>query len=269
MNKKDYIKGMLALKPDTSTAELANYLDCSRRTVRRLRVTIKAASNTQIVGIIADTHIPNEAPGYFEFVKKTFKRFGVTQIVHIGDVADFHQASRHDSEPTADAVVVELDKARQTLKKWYYAFPNVKVCIGNHDQIPVRQAKRMGMPAEFLKSQNSLLDIPTGWDYQQHHEIDGVYYEHGLGSGGMYGAKNTSLKFRMSYVQGHTHANGSVFYNAGPKDMIFGMNVGSGCNESAVAMTYGQNYKNKITLGAGIVINGKEGYFVPFIKQRS
>ena len=123
--------------------------------------------------------------------------------------------------------------------------------------------KRMGIPAEFLKSYNDLLGLPEGWDFQDHHVIDNVFYEHGLGSGGMYGAKNTSLKYRMSYVQGHTHANAGVFYNAGPRDMIFGRKVGSGCNASATVMKYGQDYKSKITLGCGIVVEGKEGYFVP------
>lgn len=264
-NNKYYITGMLAINPNVSTALMADKLNCSKRTVRRIKAQILGTDKgTIVVGIIADTHMPAEAPGYFEFVKKTFKRFGVTQIVHIGDICDFHQASRHDSEPGADSVLIELKKVKKVLKRWAKAFPNVKVCIGNHDQIPIRQAKRMGMPEEFMKSYNDMVGLPKTWDFKTHHIIDNVYYEHGLGSSGTYGAKNTSLKYRMSYVMGHTHANAGVFYNAGPKDMIFGMNVGAGCNASAVAMKYGNNYKSKITLGCGIVVNGKEGYFVPF-----
>ena len=265
MNKTEYIKGLLALNPNMSTKDIIKKASCSKRMVRLVRAELRPVKEDVVVGIIADTHIPCEAPGYFEFIKKTFKRFGVNQVVHIGDVVDHHQASRHDSEPGADAIMVELKKARKDLKRWSNEFPEVKVCIGNHDAIPARQVKRMGIPEEFLKSYNELLGLPEGWDFQDKHIIDDVFYEHGLGSGGMYGAKNTSLKYRMSYVQGHTHANAGVFYNAGPRDMIFGLNVGSGCNSSATAMKYGQDYKSKITLGCGIVVDGKEGFFVPFI----
>ena len=266
MKKADYIKGLLALNTDLTSAEIAKKAGCSKRTVRRIKAALKPTAVKTVVGIIADTHMPAEAPGYFEFIKKTFKRFGVNKIVHICDVVDHHQPARHDSEPGADAVLLELKKAKKALKKWSKEFPEVSVCIGNHDAIPARQAKRMGMPEEFMKSYNDLLGLPEGWDFQDKHIIDDVFYEHGLGSGGMYGAKNTSLKYRMSYVQGHTHANAGVFYNAGPKDMIFGLNVGSGCNASATVMKYGQDYKSKITLGCGIVVDGKEGHFVPFIK---
>lgn len=266
MKKSDYIKGLLALNPSLTSAQLAKKASCSKRTARRIRATVLGTDKKEVVGIIADTHMPSEAPGYFEFIKKTFKRFGVTKVVHIGDVVDHHQASRHDSEPGADAVMTELKKAKKALKKWSKEFPEVSVCLGNHDAIPARQLKRMGIPEEFLKSYNDLLGLPEGWDFQTHHIIDDCFYEHGLGSGGMYGAKNTSLKYRMSYVQGHTHANAGVFYNAGPKDMIFGLNVGSGCNDAATAMKYGQDYKSKITLGCGVVIDGKEGHFIPFTK---
>lgn len=263
INKSSYIKGLLCLPGHGNTAQIAEKANCTPQMVNYVRRNVEREKDS-VVGIIADTHIPAVDLGYLAFVKRTFKRFGVTTVVHIGDVVDHHQASRHDSEPGADAVLMELDKAKTMLKDWVKVFPKVKVCIGNHDAIPIRQAKRLGMPEEFLKSYNELLGLPDTWDFQTHHIINDVYYEHGLGSGGMYGAKNTSLKYRMSYVQGHTHANGGVFYNAGPRDMIFGMNVGSGCDSSAVAMKYGQDYKGKITKGCGIVVDGKEGYFVPF-----
>lgn len=216
-----------------------------------------------VVGIIADTHLPAEKDGYFEFIEETFRFWGVNKVVHIGDLIDFHRASRHVSEPGALSITDELLMAKEGLKKWTKKFPEVSWCKGNHDMIPFRQAKEVGLTEDFIKPLHQLLDIPDTWVLKDHFIIDNCYYEHGVGSGGMYGAKNTSLKYRMSYIQGHTHANGGVYYNAGPNDMIFGLNVGAGCDANHISQNYGANYKSKITLGCGIVINGSAGYFVP------
>ncbi len=157
-----------------------------------------------------------------------------------------------------------MDLAVENLKKWTKAFPDVKVCSGNHDRIPERQVKTLGIPKRYLRSLNEIYELPKTWVFSDHHEIDNVWYEHGLGSTGMYGAKNTALKYRMSYVQGHTHANAGVFHMTAPKDSIWAMNVGSGVDERHLQMRYGKIYKNKSTLGCGIVM-GNFGFFVPMI----
>lgn len=270
MNKSAYIEGILAITPGLTTQEIADKAECTpqmvnyiRRKRRQRRVPPKPADS--IIGVISDTHLPAEHPGYFEFVVNTFDRWGVTDVVHIGDLIDFHRASRHVSEPGAMTIMDELEMTIEALRKWKHAFPHVYWCKGNHDMIPYRQAKELGMPEEFIKSLHQLLELPETWELEYHHVLDGCYFEHGLGSGGMYGAKNTSLKYRMNYVQGHTHANAGIFYNSGPNDTIFGMNVGAGCDASHISQSYGENYKSKITHGCGIVVNGREGYFVPMI----
>jgi len=67
----------------------------------------------------------------------------------------------------------------------------------------------------------------------------------------------------MPYIQGHTHSFGACIHRAGPKDSIWGLNAGCGLDSDAYAARYGVNYKNKPTLGCGIVVDGKYGFFVP------
>ena len=51
------------------------------------------------VGIIGDTHLPYEQPGYLEFCQETFDMWSVDTVIHIGDFFDNHSLSFHDSEP--------------------------------------------------------------------------------------------------------------------------------------------------------------------------
>ena len=66
MNKKDYIKGKLILNPNTSTRELAEYLNCSTRTVYRLKAELRSKV---------------EVPGVFKFINNILKRFGVRVLI--------------------------------------------------------------------------------------------------------------------------------------------------------------------------------------------
>ena len=265
ITKQKRIKGLLSLNPKLSAKYISNKIGCSKRLVRMVRVKIEdeATKVDSIVGIIADTHEPATHSNYFEFIKKTFKRFSVTQVVHIGDVVEHSKISRHVSDPAIDDAVTEFEKTKKAMKRWTDEFPEVSVCVGNHDAIPARQAKELGIPKQFLRSLNNMYDLPESWIFKDHHVIDGVWYEHGLGSSGLYGMRNTALKMRCSYVMGHTHKGGGVLYMSGPTDTIFGLNCGCGVDADHKLMKYGKNFKEKVTLGCGIVINGKEAMFIP------
>jgi len=227
---------------------------------------VREIKTQSVVGVIADTHIPAVHPGYLEFITKTFEWMNVTDVVHIGDLVDNHALSRHISEPDASSVNDELDLAIKGIKMWTSLFPDVKMCCGNHDAISTRQAKTLGISVRFMKDFNDIYELPKTWNVQFDHVIQGVLYDHGIGSNGMYGAKNTALKERRSYVQGHTHAHGGVHYLSSLTDTIFGMNVGCGVDEKHLQMRYGKKFRAKSTLGCGIVINGKMGFFIPMEK---
>jgi len=266
MNKTEYITGILKIKPATPTQSIADGAGCTTAMVNHVRRSLmnKPIAQPKIVGVIADTHIPFEHPEYLQFCKDTFDRFNVDQVVHIGDLIDHHASSRFQSELCAMNVEEELKMAYKVLKPWIKAFPELKLCLGNHDKIPVRQAKLVGMPQSYMKTFKELYNLPNGWDVAPTHQIDDVHYDHGCGSGGMLGAKNTSLKMGCSYVQGHTHIHSGVYYNSNAQGKTtFGMNVGCGIDKDAYAANYAKDMRGEFTIGCGIVIEGRDGLFIP------
>jgi len=214
------------------------------------------------IGIIGDTHFPAVHPEYLSFLKQTFEKAGVTQVVHIGDVIDHHRISRHVSEPDSMTADQEVHEARELVKQYAQAFPEMRICRGNHDAIPIRQAKELGMPADFIQPLEQLYKFPSTWEIQDNYQFQGCWYEHGIGSTGMYGMINTALKYGCNYIQGHTHSFAGCLYRSSPVRTLFGLNVGCGVDIKHTSMRYGDPYKFKPTLGCGLVIDGKQGYFV-------
>ena len=69
---------------------------------------------------------------------------------------------------------------------------------------------------------------------------------------------------RQSTVIGHVHSWGGVQYTSGPKDTIFGMNVGCGIDETSYAMAYSKPFRYRPTLGCGVVLgDGSHAMFIP------
>ena len=269
MNLQNQTVSYILQNPASSIADIMGATSCGRSVAYAALSAVdrvKEINTGRTIGAFSCLHQPATTPGYLEFVKRTFKRFNVDEVVNLGDLIDHHFISRHVSEPDALNPLEEMDLAILKLKDWVNAFPDVKWCKGNHDAIPVRQVKTLGIPSRFLKSLNEIYELPATWEMKSHWEIDGVWYEHGIGSNGMYGAKNTAMRYRQSYVQGHTHAHAGIHHLFSPKDNIFGMNVGCGMDEKSYASRYGKIFKDKICLGCGIVIDGKIPFFVPMEK---
>ena len=216
------------------------------------------------VGVIGDTHIPFDKDGYLDFVKRMFKRHKVSRIVHIGDLVDNHAISYHESDPDGMASGDEASVVLERLRPWKKAFPRLDIILGNHDKLPERKAKTAGLSNRFVKSFAEQWQLPKGWTVHPHYvEIDGVKYLHGMGATGKNGALNMATSQLQSCVIGHSHAYGGVSYRKGGL-YIFGLNVGCGIDEDAYAFEYGKYFRDRPTLGCGIVKNGTEAIFVPW-----
>jgi predicted phosphodiesterase len=217
----------------------------------------------EITGVFGDTHIKFDHPNYLKFVKDTFESYGVSRIVCTGDLVDNHAVSRHLSSPDAMGAKDEYYQTLARVEEYTKAFPNVKMCRGNHDDIPVRQAATLGIPREFVKDLHETWNLPKTWEVREQFVIDDVVYKHGISCGGKDGAFNTALVERMSTVIGHSHAYAGCKYAANSRSLIFGLNVGSGIDVDAYAFEYGKYSKYKPILGCGIVFNKTFAIFVP------
>ena len=211
--------------------------------------------NNEPTGVISDLHIPGHKKYALEFCQDTFNDLKIKQVVCIGDVFDHHFMSRHPSELDAFNPVQELRLAKTEISHWVKAFPEMYIMKGNHDRIPERQAQTLGIPSVFLKDLNAVYDLPDTWVWDWNATIfEYVLIDHGLGSTGMYGAKNTAQKLGCSYVQGHTHAHAAVFDLPRPMGDRAAMNVGCLMDQEKYNARYGRLiYKTPVSLGIGVI----------------
>jgi predicted phosphodiesterase len=205
--------------------------------------------------VVGDIHEPVSRPGYLEFCKDLYDKWNCNQVVFIGDVVDHHGISFHANHPDVPGPKDEFEQAYQGVQKWYEAFPDAKVCIGNHDERVIRIAEDANIPSRFLRDYAEVWGTP-GWDWQYDFTIGGVYYFHGTGQGGMHPAFNAMKKMLMSVVMGHVHTAAGIKWLVNPHRRIFGMDSGCGIDDSQVAFAYGKHQKQRSVLGAGVVLNG-------------
>ncbi len=206
--------------------------------------------------VIGDTHIPYEKAGYLEFCMYQYKEYNCTDVIHIGDLIDSHATSMHPSIPEAYSSGDELTYARIKLKKWYQAFPNMKVVIGNHDIRAYRLAANVNISNKWLKGFAEVLEVPT-WSFEDSYEIDNTVYIHGTGTSGVTAAYRRALNLGKNVVMGHLHSDASILYHALADKTLFAMIVGSGVDENSYGMSYAKNSLKKSIISCGLVLNNQ------------
>lgn len=208
-----------------------------------------------VVGIIGDTHFPFVRDGYMDFCYDIFKREGVTEIVHIGDIVDNHNWSRHDSEPDAVSGLNEFEEALECVREMSYTFSDwpITLVLGNHDLIPKTQLKKLGLPDLLLKSFEDLFKVPH-WNVCTSAVIDNVEYSHGINCTA---TLLTAQRKRRSCVFGHSHSKADIQFHASWDDRVFGMHVGCGFDDKSYAARYGKESHLKSIISCGVVKDGK------------
>src|ERR1700749_1207382 len=90
--------------------------------------------------VLSDMHHPYAHPDTVPFLKAVKAKYKPDTVVCIGDEADFHDSSFHDSDPDLDSAGVELEKAIKGLAPIYKLFPKVTVIESNHGSMVMRKA---------------------------------------------------------------------------------------------------------------------------------
>ena len=207
--------------------------------------------------VIGDTHVPFEHKGYLGFCKRIYKAFKCVRVVHIGDLVDNHAISYHEHDPDGWAPADEMKEADNHLKAWFKAFPKVSLCLGNHDRLPDRKGKTVGLPRRCFRSFRERWGLPKTWKTDFAFVYDNVCYQHY--ASGKYGYIQAALDNRMNTVTGHLHSSAGVGLVANEKDLIFGMGVGCGINRHTYTFNYGRQMRKKPIISCGIVSATKYG----------
>ena len=221
--------------------------------------------NPKNVLIIPDTHFPFEKKGILEHCLKIQKKYNCGTVVHIGDEVDLCGVSQWEKDPDGFSPGTEASLAQDKMKIWYKAFPNVKVCIGNHTARPFRMAKANGMPKKFIKSYEEAWEAPKGWKWADSWEIDGVHYTHGTGFSGSNAAIRIATAHRQNTVIGHIHSEAGIHYSVSKKDIVWGMQLGGALDDKAYAAFYAKDQLKKSVIGCGVVLEGKLPIYEPML----
>ena len=214
----------------------------------------KAQSRILVIG---DLHEPFCLDGYLEFCKETYLNYNCNRVVIIGDVIDSHYSSYHETDADALGGGDELEQAIKKLSKWYKAFPDADVTLGNHDRIIIRKAQSSNIPSKWIKEFSEVLETPN-WRFVTDVYYDGVRYVHGDKSGK---PRMATRRDMVSTVSGHYHTDMYVEWSFGKTRAIFAMAVGCGIDSKSYAMGYMQGGK-KEAIGVGIVIGGNTAFNV-------
>lgn len=207
--------------------------------------------------VCSDTHIPAEHPNYLDFCVDLYKKYKCTKVVHCGDLCDFQASSFHNSDPDLPSAGDELKEVLIHLKPWFKAFPKMLICNGNHDEIPARKAKSLGVSKLFVTSLGKVLGAPVGWQFDYSHIVDGVLYKHVPQGSTLTAQLRAAERNTVPTVTGHLHSVAGVAYSAGYTAKMFAVAVGSGVDYKHLAMSYGKESTFKPVVSAAVILEGE------------
>lgn len=250
------LKAVPYLSPEEITRIAVNHyidnndLKSAERAIKSIRFNTEKKSKVLVIG---DIHEPFTLDGYLEFCKKQYDLFKCDTVVFIGDIIDNAFSSFYNINPDGFGAGEELDRAIYKISKWYETFPKATVIVGNHDRLAYRKAFAGGISARWIRDYNDVLGT-QGWNFTESTEIDNVVYIHGEAGTARSKSKDTS----KSTVQGHLHSQAYVeFIN----NRIFGMQVGTGVDDSQYAFNYNKAGKESI-LSCGVVLEGVQPFLI-------
>ncbi len=213
--------------------------------------------------VVSDQHRPFEHPQYLKFCKDVYAKYKCTRVVNIGDEWDNCALSRFEQDPEGLTALQEYEAAIQASKPWYKAFPKMDIVESNHGLRPFKKASSAGIPKTYLRGYREFMQAPKTWNWYPRIEIDGVTYFHGEPFNGEKAHITAMTKHRCSVVIGHIHAYAGVNYSKAFKDQLFAMNVGCGINDKTYPFRYAKDMAARPILGCGVVIDGREAFFIP------
>ena len=206
--------------------------------------------------IISDLHCPWQHPDAFDFLRALKKKIKPQFVLNLGDEADAHALSFHETNPDLPSAGDELSLAKTELHELEKIFPEMTLLHSNHSSLIYRRALKHGMSKEFLKDYGEFLGTKK-WKWTDDLTLtmsngQRCFFTHGRSADIL----KVSQTMGMSAVQGHYHTKFVISWWANPDNLFFGMNVGCLINQKSMAFAYAKNFKTRFILGCGIILNG-------------
>lgn len=208
------------------------------------------------IGVIGDPHHPYVHPKYLGHCVKTFDDNRCNLIICVGDVADNHSISYHEKNTSLPGPDDELALTRKSLQAWVKAFPKLKVCIGNHDELPARKSRTAGLPSLGVLGYNAYYQTP-GWDWQREHVIPAFHHQLWFRHSWQKSIMQRGGTGGYSVICGHTHTESGVRWAQFPSHSTFSLYTGCGILASHPAFDYGRDNGNQPVMSCATIIDGQ------------
>ena len=174
--------------------------------------------------VISDLHCPWEHPDAFEFLKALKKKIKPEFILNLGDEADAHALSFHDTDSDLMSAGDGLIATKEKLQELEKIFPEMTLLHSNHSSLIYRRALKHGMPRAYLKHYNEFLEIGPGWQWVDDINFkvsDGseVFATHGISADGL----KLAMQYGKNVIKGHFHSKFNIQYFSNPDNLIWSM----------------------------------------------
>lgn len=209
--------------------------------------------------VMPDLHAPYHHKDSLDFMRMVRDQFLPDLVVNLGDEADKHAMSFHDSDPNLHSAGDELAKTIPVMEDLSKIFPHMLLCDSNHGSMHFRKAKHHGIPTQYLKSYRDIL-LPNGggrgWKWAENWRVrtpmGEVLFKH-QPSGPILG---DAAHNQCNEVVGHHHGKFTIEYGASSARLYWGMFAGCLIDKDSLAFAYGKHTLYKPILGCGVIING-------------
>ena len=216
--------------------------------------------------IISDTHAPYHHKDAIRFLTAIKEKYDPDRVIHIGDEADKHALSYHDSDPDLDSAGRELEQAKEFLWKIEELYPRMTVIESNHGSLALRKAKTAGIPRAYLRPYKEIYETPK-WNWVPHLTLtlpngQPCHFVHGLSAN----TRTLTLSKGMSAVQGHYHEKFEIVYWGNEERLNFGMTVSCLIDDDAMAFNYNKVFVKRPIIGCGMIIDSQPKQ-IPLVKK--
>lgn len=207
--------------------------------------------------VISDTQAPFHHPDALPFLSEIKKQFKPTFVIHIGDLADFQGLNFHGLNPNLPSAHDELILLRSFVKKLSKLFPIMTIVDSNHDALPKRKARSIGIPDAMLKDERGILQAPLTWKFLSELVFrlpNGIKCKakHNFGSNLLM----DSIKQGMSIICGHLHTKSSVTWWENDLGMNFAVQTGCLIDDKHAAFSYNKGQSVRPVMTTTIIKNG-------------
>jgi len=198
---------------------------------------------------ISDLHLPYTDKRALEFCKKLYHKYNIEEVVFVGDVFDFYGLSVYGKSTSYLGIKNEIEVAKLLIQDWYKEFPNATLLYGNHANRLMKKLELAGIPEDWLRELEDILEIPN-WKFVTSYETDDYVVIHGTGGLNM---QKTVLARGKSIIQGHHHSKTKLDYIT---NNLWTMQLGALIDLDSYAFHYTKENPIPAIASCGILYNG-------------